>query len=157
MRHSPLSRSSVAAPSPRDHAWYASGMALRDARDIAAAAAISLAEPERGPLPLAVRAALDAYRTALREAFGERLKELRLFGSYARQEARHDSDVDVFVSIEGLTHAERDVAFDLAYGVELRGEWVGLAPLVYSTEQAGELRARERRLLCDIDREGIAL
>ena len=80
--------------------------------------------------------ALDAYRTALRQAFGERLKELRLFGSYAREEARPDSDVDVFVAIDGLTHADRGLAFDLAYDVELAGEWVGLSPLVYSTEQA---------------------
>lgn len=112
---------------------------------------------ERGSLPRAVMVALDAYRTALRDAFGDRLKELRLFGSYAREEAREDSDVDVFVAIEDLTHAERDLAFDLAYDVEMHGEWVGLSPLVYSTEQARDLRARERRLLCDIDREGIAL
>ena len=125
-----------------------------DARAIAAAASFRM---ERGSLPRAVKVALDAYRTALRDAFGDRLKELRLFGSYAREEAREDSDVDVFVAIEDLTHAERDLAFDLAYDVEMHGEWVGLSPLVYSTEQARDLRARERRLLCDIDREGIAL
>jgi predicted nucleotidyltransferase len=112
---------------------------------------------ERATLPQSVAKALDAYRTSLRTAFGDRLKEVRLFGSYARGEARPESDVDVFVAIEGLTHRERDVAFDLAYEIELRGEWVGLSPLVYSTEQANELRARERRLLCDIDREGVAL
>jgi predicted nucleotidyltransferase len=111
----------------------------------------------RALLPRSVRVALDAYRSALRAAFGDRLKEARLFGSYARGEARPESDVDVFVAIEGLTHAERDVAFDLAYEIELHGEWVGLSPLVYSTAQASELRARERRLLRDIDREGIAL
>lgn len=112
---------------------------------------------ERASLPRAVDAALVAYRKALHATFGERLKEFRLFGSYARQEARPESDVDVFVAVEGLTHADRDVAFDLAYDVELQGEWVGLSPLVYSTEQARELRARERRLLRDIDREGISL
>jgi predicted nucleotidyltransferase len=126
-----------------------------DARAIAASGASS--PKERGSLPRAVKVALDAYHTALRDAFGDRLKELRLFGSYARDEAREDSDVDVFVAIEDLTHTERDLAFDLAYDVELHGEWVGLSPLVYSTEQARDLRARERRLLCDIDREGIAL
>ena len=108
-------------------------------------------------LPAAILDALHAYRDALRDKFGERVKEVRLFGSYARGDARRESDVDVFVSIDSLTHAERDVAFDLAYEVELRGEWVGLSPLVYSTEQANDLRSRERRLLSDIDNEGISL
>ena len=108
-------------------------------------------------LPEAVRVALGAYQSALRTASGDRLKEVRLVESYARGEARLETDVDVFVAIEGLTHAERNVAFDLAYETDLRGDWVGLAPLVYSTSQARELRARERRLLRDIDREGIAL
>lgn len=54
-----------------------------DARAIAAAASFRM---ERGSLPRAVKVALDAYRTALRDAFGDRLKELRLFGSSAAEE-----------------------------------------------------------------------
>ena len=58
---------------------------------------------------------------------------------------------------EKPTFLERNLAFDLAYEVELHGDWVGLSLLVYSTAQASELRARERRLLLDIYREGVVL
>ncbi|HEX7670731.1 MAG TPA: nucleotidyltransferase domain-containing protein [Polyangiaceae bacterium] len=102
--------------------------------------------------------ALTRFRTALGERFGERLREVRLFGSQARGEANEDSDVDVFVSVDGLTGAERSEILTLAYHADLAGEEdVLLSPLAYSTEQADELRRRERRLLRDIDREGVAL
>ncbi len=109
-------------------------------------------------LPPDVLAALTRFRSALDERFGERVREVRLFGSHARGDANEDSDVDVFVTIEGLTGAERSDVLTLAYYADLAGEEdVLLSPLAYSTEQAAELRRRERRLLMDIDREGVAL
>ncbi len=133
--------------------WYADGMVGAVA---SSAESADHAEGKRA-LPGSVTRSLRAYHDALRQEFGPRLRELRLFGSYARGDMRPESDVDVFVAIDSLTHAERDRAFDLAYLVELNGVWVGLAPLVYSTEQANELRSRERRLLLDIDAEGVEL
>lgn len=110
-------------------------------------------------LPPAVRAALDRYRTLLRARFGERLRELVLFGSHARGEAHEESDVDVLVVVEGLTETERREAIDLAIDADAadREAWVGLSPIPYSTEQAADLRSREKRLLREIDREGIRL
>lgn len=105
-----------------------------------------------------VMSALERFRKALGERFGERVREVRLFGSQARGDANEDSDVDVFVSVEGLTGAERAEVLTLAYHADLAGnEDVLLSPLAYSTAQADELRRRERRLLLDIDREGVAL
>jgi uncharacterized protein len=110
------------------------------------------------PLPGEVAGALERFRAALDERFGARVREVRLFGSHARGEADEDSDVDVFVSIDGLTGAERSEVLALAYHADLAGnEDVLLSPLAYSTEQANELRRRERRLLLDIDREGVPL
>jgi predicted nucleotidyltransferase len=104
-------------------------------------------------------AALERFCGALRARFGERLRETTLFGSYARGAAYEESDVDVLVVVDGLTEAERRDTFDLAYDASAadRDAWTGLSPLAYSTEQAAELRGRERRLFRDIDREGIAL
>jgi predicted nucleotidyltransferase len=103
--------------------------------------------------------ALGRFTSAVRARFGERVRELTLFGSHARGEAHDESDVDVLVVIDGLTESERRDVMGLAYDADAadRQAWVGLAPLPYATTQADELRAREKRLLLDIGREGIAL
>ncbi len=108
-------------------------------------------------LPPSVREVLVRYQSLLRERFKDRLAELRLFGSFARQEAREDSDIDVLVVIDGLTESERDDAIDLAYDARSESDWVDLSPIVYSKAQAADLRGRERALLRAIDAEGIAL
>src|SRR5258708_33148663 len=46
-------------------------------------------------LPLEVRDAMAAYARQLAARFGSRLRFVLLFGSWARGEAREDSDVDV--------------------------------------------------------------
>lgn len=107
--------------------------------------------------PPAVTAAILRFRALLEHRFGSRLGELVLFGSHATGSAHEDSDVDVLVVIDGLTPTERAEVMDLATEADAadRAAWVGLAPLPYSTEQAAELRGRERRLFRDIDRVGV--
>lgn len=112
----------------------------------------------RASLPASVAAALDRFTLTLRERFGRRLRELVLFGSYARGEAHDESDVDILVVIDDLTDVERREVLDLSYRCDAYAEeLVGLAPIVYSTAQAADLRARERRLLRSIDHEGLRL
>src|SRR4030081_1448955 len=57
-------------------------------------------------IPPSLRPALEAYCERLRSVFGARLREVRLFGSYARGEANDASDVDILVLIDGLTSLE---------------------------------------------------
>lgn len=107
-------------------------------------------------LPASVARALDRFAAEIRARFGERVREVTLFGSHARGEAHEESDVDVLVVIQDLTESERRDVLDLAYRVDASAEeLVGLSPIVYSNTQAADLRARERRLLRDIDREGV--
>jgi predicted nucleotidyltransferase len=47
-----------------------------------------------------VRALLAELKAGLRTLYGERLKGLYLFGSYARGEADEDSDVDVLIVLD---------------------------------------------------------
>lgn len=107
-------------------------------------------------IPASLRPALDAYASRLRPIFGERLRELRLFGSYSRGEAHEDSDVDVLVLIDGLTDREIGVvATEAAYTMIDTG--VPISPLPMSTERLEQLRRGERLLARDLDSEGIPL
>ena len=82
---------------------------------------------------------------AVRERFGARVQEVVLFGSQARGEAHEESDVDVLIVIDDLSEEERRAVLDLTFAPDAASdEWLGLSPLVYSTEQA----ARMRRATC---------
>ncbi len=48
-------------------------------------------------------------RSRLQTAFHERLREVWLFGSEARREARPDSDLDLMVLLEGPVRLGRDL------------------------------------------------
>ncbi len=111
-------------------------------------------------LPVHVRAALGRYSDSISERFGDRTRELVLFGSYARGEAHDESDVDLLLVVDDLTEAERDVGLDLAWAADAsdpEGAWAGLSPLVFSTADAARLRSFERRLWVDIAEEGVPL
>lgn len=106
-----------------------------------------------------MRAALERFRALLTQRFGERLRELVLFGSHARGRAHEESDTDVLVVIRGLTERERGEVFELAYDADAAADaaddWVGLSALAYSEEQASDMRSRQRLLFSNIDGEGL--
>jgi len=110
------------------------------------------------PLPAPIAEALARFRATLHERFGDRLRELVLFGSQARGEAAEESDVDLLVVVEGLTEAERRDVLDLGWAAGAAGdEYVCLSPLPYSSDQIAERRRRERRLPREIAKDGIVL
>jgi predicted nucleotidyltransferase len=105
-----------------------------------------------------VQALLARFRDELALHFGERLREVTLFGSRARGEAHEDSDADLLVVVDDLTESERAFVLDLSWRVAFEAdEYLVLAPLVYSSAQAGVLRSREKRLFCEIERDGVSL
>ena len=107
-------------------------------------------------LPVSLRPALAEYAEKLRVLFGERLSEVRLFGSFARGEAHEDSDVDVLVLVAGLTDLEIGlVAGEVASVIVKFG--LPLAPLPMATERLAALRAQGRPLARALDEEGIPL
>jgi predicted nucleotidyltransferase len=104
------------------------------------------------------RAALFCFAERIRARFGDRLRELAVFGSRARGDATETSDIDVLVVIEGADDADREAISDEA--TELKrssGEYVPLAPLVLSARAREQLAAGGRRLARDVEREGISL
>jgi len=100
--------------------------------------------------------ALDDLVASVRALLGAELVELRLFGSRARGEGHQDSDLDIAVVVTEPGLARRRDVHDAAFDIGLE-HGVSLAPLVLSQRRLDELRARERLLAADLDREGIVL
>lgn len=67
----------------------------------------------------AERELIARFRAALEARFGERLKQLLLFGSRARGRGHEESDLDVLVLLRGLTPAERRAVIDVAFDLEV--------------------------------------
>ena len=61
-------------------------------------------------LPPRVSTALEHLKRALTEIYGQRLQGLYLYGSYARNEADEDSDVDVMIVLDGPVEAGLEVS-----------------------------------------------
>ena len=107
-------------------------------------------------LPVSLRPALAEYAERLCALFGERLVDVRLFGSFARGEANEDSDVDVLVLVQGLTDLEIGLAAgEVAPVIAKFG--LPLAPLPMASEKLAEMRRQQRGLAQALDREGISL
>ncbi len=60
-------------------------------------------------LPEPVSTALEELKEALLNLFGERLRGLYLYGSYARGDFCEHSDVDVLVALEGDVRPSREI------------------------------------------------
>lgn len=110
----------------------------------------------RPVLPPHLRPVLETFEAELRAAFGDRLRDVRLFGSYARGEATEDSDVDVLVLVTELALAEISVVSDVAVRVAL-ATGVALAPLPISEERFARMVATGRGLAAEIERDGARL
>ena len=104
-------------------------------------------------MPPHLRPVLRTFEAELRATFGDRLRDVRLFGSYARGEATEDSDVDVLVLVADLAPAEIAVVSDVATRVAL-ATGVALAALPMAEEQYAHMAATGRGLATEIERDG---
>lgn len=99
------------------------------------------------------------FKAAIVAAFGDRILEVRVFGSMARGDANEDSDLDLFVKVDqkdrplvrGIVDAACEISeAETAYRPVL-------SPLVMSRDHFEELLQRERRIARDILIEGVAV
>jgi predicted nucleotidyltransferase len=107
-------------------------------------------------LGAAERAALSEFTSWVRERFGDRVSELCLFGSRARGEGHEESDLDVLVCVAELTGSERREIGQQS-GDALTHWDVLLSPFALSTDHLAQLRASERRIAHELDRDAIPL
>ncbi len=74
-----------------------------------------------------IRSLMDELKKGLMALYGTRLRGVYLFGSYARHEADRESDVDVLVVLDQISHYAGEVdrtsplvsALSLQYGVSV--------------------------------------
>jgi len=98
----------------------------------------------------AVRDFLERIRRELQQAIVSAVA----FGSRARGESGPESDLDVLLVLDQDDLPTRRRVFDLAYEVFLATD-VLISPLVISREGFAALKRSGRRIIRDIERDGV--
>lgn len=110
------------------------------------------------PLPPLIEEIARRFKEKLQTACGDRVLEVRLFGSMARGDFHEASDLDVFVMVDSrelaLVDAISTAAWETGYEMELP---FSISPLIMARDHFEELHRRERRIARDILTEGIAV
>ena len=108
------------------------------------------------PLPPPIAAAIAVLRCLLEARFGERLTAFRLFGSWAWGLPHAESDVDLCIVVDGLTHRQHVEIMELAADRAIERD-LDLSPMVWSSERFQRGFEVEQRLVGDIVEKGLSL
>jgi predicted nucleotidyltransferase len=110
------------------------------------------------PAFVAQEAMGDELLGDLKRAFSGRSVAVVLFGSYARDEQRSDSDIDVvLVAADSVTKQELEEISDIEM-LRLRRVWgATVATLVYDVAEAADLHQSAPSLYAEIERDAIVV
>jgi predicted nucleotidyltransferase len=95
---------------------------------------------------------IEEFRDRLRALIGDRLRDLRLFGSEARGQASAESDIDLLVLVDGLDEETWRAVLDMAHSIS---PW--LTPLIEDYERYHAPRSRATGIYNAIREESIRL
>jgi len=113
-------------------------------------------EERRAQVPARVWEKLHNVKEGAAALLGSRLREIRLFGSYARGDQDDDSDADVLILTESLEAGEREKLVDITFEASLGGRpW--LSPLILTVAKLDELREDEKIIAKDLEHDGIVV
>lgn len=102
---------------------------------------------------MSIEPILAKFRSRIEPLYGARLRQLVLFGSWARQEATEDSDIDVAVVLEGPVKAGREVDRMIDVITDLNLEH-GVLLSVYPVSET-DYMSRQSPILMNLRKEGI--
>ena len=96
---------------------------------------------------------LDEFKIELRRLYGDCLKDIILYGSYARGDARDESDIDVMVVLRDMVTPGREIdrMIDMITDINLK---YGVLLAVVPVSEEKFLRVNSP-LLLNVRREGI--
>ena len=102
-----------------------------------------------------LRAILTQLRSRFRDIYGDRLVEMILYGSQARRDAEHGSDIDVLVVLAGDVSPcdELERTSDIIYDISFSNDVV--VTCVFVSEERFSLG--EGPLIRNVRREGVTV
>lgn len=100
-----------------------------------------------------IKRGLEEFKKEIRKLYGERLKNVILYGSWARGDATEESDIDLVVILEGkvIPGREIDRMIDIITEINLKH---GLLISVYPVSEE-DYRTINSPLLMNVRREGM--
>ncbi|HIH69782.1 nucleotidyltransferase domain-containing protein [Methermicoccus shengliensis] len=101
-----------------------------------------------------IKEVLEEFKKEIEKLYGDKLKEIMLYGSYARGDATEDSDIDLLIVLEGkVTHGkEIDRMIDIITEINLK---YGVLISVYPVSEE-DYKKVNSPLLINVRREGIS-
>ncbi len=96
---------------------------------------------------------LKEFRTSLEDLYGQRLKNIILYGSWARKQATEDSDIDLAIVLGGNVLAGREIdrIIDIITDINLK---FGVLISVYPVSQK-DYKTINSPLILNLRKEGI--
>ena len=94
-----------------------------------------------GHLPPQLAKVIAQLREGLKELYGERFRDLLLYGSYARGDAREWSDVDLLLLLDGPVNVAEEISrsTDVSWLLSLENDVVlSVMPASFQAYQRGE-------------------
>lgn len=100
--------------------------------------------------------ALGEFTDRIRAGLGSNLRDLRLFGSKARNESAPDSDLDVLIVVDGDRARAEDLAVDIAFDINVARD-LYISPRVVTAGSLTDPVWRTTLFVQTVTREGVPL
>lgn len=106
-------------------------------------------------IPQTIKTILAEAKKRLKQIYGDKLKDIILYGSYARGDFTEGSDIDIIILLEDMKEpiAERRKYFDAIWELDLKYDT--LISIIPFKEE--EYRTRRLPLILNVKREGFSL
>ena len=98
------------------------------------------------------RRALDEFIRELKKKHDNRIDEILIFGSYARGDAREDSDIDVLI----VGDVKLDEVIDISFPVLLK-YGVYISPIIMTRDYYEFLKSESSSLIKNVLEEGVRI